>query len=148
MRHDVLIALGATSVSNENGITKYKPTNLNLSNYNSVLLSITKAKKYIEISQDRDSAISTPVIVHGRPWQVDKASVDNLTQEILTVQAGLPMSPVWRDANNSNMALTSLSDLVAIAAALKEQKLLAYQQSWARKTALDAATTIEEVNLV
>lgn len=111
-------------------------------------LDEVKTKKKIEIERDRDEAIAQQVFVHNRYWQARPTDVDNLSQEILTVQAGVPISPVWRDANNDNMVLTNVSQLIEIAAAMKVQKLTAYQNSWIRKASVDAATTIEEVEAI
>lgn len=116
--------------------------------YELISLEDAKLAKKSQIERDRDEAIAQPVFVHGRYWQARSADVDNLSQELLTVQAGVPMSPVWRDASNNNMTLTNISQLVEIASAMKAQKLLAYQNSWIRKASVDAATTIEEVNAI
>lgn len=109
-------------------------------------LADVKAAKLMQIEQDRDAAIAATVTVHDRPWQASKIDVDNLSQELLTVQAGVPMSPIWRDADNSDMVLTDVAQLVVIAAAMKMQKLLAYQTSWTRKAAVNAATTNADVD--
>jgi hypothetical protein len=111
-------------------------------------LDSLKTAKNAQIERDRDTAIATTVTVHGRPWQARPIDQDNLSQELLTVQAGVPMSPIWRDADNNDMVLTDVAQLVAIAGAMKVQKLLAYQTAWARKAALAAATTVDEIEAI
>ena len=71
-----------------------------------------------------------------------------LAAAITLAQAGGPLPAVWRDAENNNMPVTSLADLLAIAGAIAQQTQAAYARSWQRKAAVDAATTIEEVNAV
>ena len=110
-------------------------------------LTSVKNKRLYQITHDRNTSISQPVIVHGRPWQADAESQRNLANEILTTQAGVPMSPIWRDADNNNMVLTDIQQLVDIAAAFKVQTLTAYLTSWTRKEAVEAATTVEDVLL-
>ena len=112
------------------------------------LLERAKERKLKQITEDRNTAIAQPVTVHGLPWQADEVSQRNLSNEILTTSAGVFLTPVWRDANNDNMTVTSIQQLVDIAAAMKLQTLTAYQTSWARKAAVEAATTVEEVDAV
>jgi hypothetical protein len=113
-----------------------------------VALDDAKASKLTQILQDRNTALTQPVTVHGLPWQADEVSQRNLSNEILTASAGVFLSPIWRDLNNSDMTITDIQQLVDIAAAMKLQTLTAYQTSWARKAAVEAATTVEEVDAV
>jgi hypothetical protein len=111
-----------------------------------VAVDVAKTAKLTQITKDRDTAIAQPVTVHGRTWQADAESQRNLSNEILTAQAGVFLTPVWRDADNSNMPITDIQQLIDIAAAMKIQTLTAYQTSWARKAAVEAAGTVEEVD--
>jgi len=111
-------------------------------------LAEVKHAKLDQITKDRNTALAQSVTVHGRPWQADAESQRNLSNEILTASAGVFLTPVWRDANNDNMTITDIQQLVDIAAAMKLQTLTAYQTSWARKAAVEAATTVEEVDAV
>jgi hypothetical protein len=113
-----------------------------------VALEDAKASKLTQILQDRNTALAQPVTVHGRPWQADAESQRNLSNEILTASSGVFLSPIWRDLNNSDMTVTNLQQLVDIAAAMKLQTLTAYQTSWARKAAVEAATTVPEVQAI
>jgi len=111
-------------------------------------LSAKKAAKYAQIERDRDTAATANVVVFGRPWTADTRSQILLGQAITLANAGLPLPPGWRDANDEVMPITSINDLLAIAGAIAEQVQYAYAQSWARKDALAAATTPEEVDAV
>lgn len=111
-------------------------------------LETVKTQKLTQIEQDKLQQMASNVTVHGRPWQTDFTSVSNLTQEIMTVQAGVLLSPFWRDANNESMLLTSVQQLIDIASAIKTQKLQAYSVSWDRKAAVEAATTVEQVHII
>ncbi|WP_338360326.1 DUF4376 domain-containing protein, partial [Enterococcus faecalis] len=68
-----------------------------------------------------------------------------LNGAIALAQAGGPLPAVWQDAENNDMPVTSLADLLAIAGAIAQQVQQAYATSWARKAAVDAAKTAEEV---
>lgn len=46
------------------------------------------------------------------------------------------------------MPVTGIADLLAISGAIAAQVQQAYATSWARKAAVDAATTIDEVNAI
>ena len=111
-------------------------------------LPAKKAAKYAQIERDRDMAATANVVVFGRPWNADFRSQTLLSQAITLANAGLPLPSGWRDANNEIMPISSVDDLLAIAGAIAEQVQNAYAQSWARKDALAAVTTPEEVDAV
>ncbi|TCS72094.1 uncharacterized protein DUF4376 [Sulfuritortus calidifontis] len=108
-------------------------------------LDAAKAAKRERINAERDAKCVADVTVHDRRWQADKRSQELLAQAVSLAQAGLPLPAVWRDADNNDMPVTSIADLLAIAGAIAQQVQAAYAESWARKAAVDAATTIEEV---
>lgn len=108
-------------------------------------LEALKAAKKRQIEAERDAQTVADVTAHGRRWQADKRSQELLGQAIALAQAGLPLPPVWRDADNRDMPVTSLADLLAIARAIAAQVQQAYATSWTRKMAVDAATTVEEI---
>lgn len=108
------------------------------------LVALKDAKK-LRINAERDAQCTADVVVFGRRWQADKRSQELLIQAISLAQAGLPLPPVWRDADNHDMPVTALSDLLAIAGAIAQQVQTAYVQAWTRKAAVDVATTAEEV---
>ena len=111
-------------------------------------LSAKKAIKYAQIEQERDAAASANVVVFGRPWTADIRSQMLLGQAITLANAGLPLPPGWRDANDGVMPITGINDLLAIAGAIAAQVQNAYAESWARKDALAAATTLAEIDAV
>jgi len=113
-----------------------------------ILLPIAKLKKYNEINNQRDAQITQNVTVFNRPWQADERSQDLLTKTITMIQFGIPLPPSWRDANNDSMPLSSVTQLVQIAGAIAYNTQVAYNTSWARKAALEAATTVEEVEVI
>lgn len=112
------------------------------------LLAEAKATKKRQIEAERDAACELPVTALGRTWDADKRSQELLNGTIALAQAGGPLPAVWRDYDNNDMSVTSINDLLAIAGAIAQQVQQAYATSWARKAAVDAATTIEEVNAV
>jgi hypothetical protein len=107
-----------------------------------------KAERYRQIGRERDAACFADVTVHGRPWQADARSQQMLASAILLTQAGVYTPTVWRDADNNDMTITSLVQLVAIAGAMAAQTQAAYTTSWVRKAALEAATTVQDVEAV
>lgn len=111
-------------------------------------LAEAKAAKTADIERDRDAACVADVTAHGRPWQADTRSQALLGQAITLASAGLPLPPVWRDADNNDMAIAGLADLLAIAGAIAAQVQVAYATGWTRKAALAAAETIEDVGAV
>lgn len=121
-----------------NGETFIPPEDTSLSNAIAVKLS--------QIESDRDAACVANVGAHGRTWQADKTSQELLGQAITLASAGLPLPAEWRDADNNNMAITTIGDLLVIAGAIAYQVQVSYATSWMRKAAVDAATTAEEVD--
>ena len=112
------------------------------------MLAEVKAAKKRQIEAERDAACEQPVTALGRTWDADKRSQELLNGAIALAQAGGPIPAVWRDHDNNDMSIANLSDLLAIAGAIAQQVQQAYAASWARKAAVDAATTIEGVNAV
>ena len=112
------------------------------------LLAEAKIAKKRQIEAERDAACEQPVTALGRTWDADKRSQELLNGAIALAQAGGPLPAVWRDRDNNDMPIANISDLLTIAGAIAQQVQQAYATSWARKAAVDAATTIEEVNAV
>lgn len=112
------------------------------------MLAEAKAAKKRQIEAERDAACEQPVKALGRTWDADKRSQELLNGAIVLAQAGGPLPAVWRDYDNNDMPIADISDLLAIAGAIAQQVQQAYATSWARKAAVDAATTIDEVNAV
>lgn len=112
------------------------------------MLAEAKAAKKRQIEAERDAACEQPVTALERTWDADKRSQELLNGAIALAQAGGPIPAVWRDRDNNDMPITDISDLLAIAGAIAQQVQQAYATSWERKAAVDAATTIEDVNAV
>jgi len=110
------------------------------------VLAELKASKKRQIEAERDAACEQPVTALGRTWDADKRSQELLASAITLAQAGAPLPTVWRDHDNDNMPVTSIADLLAISGAIAAQVQQAYATSWMRKAAVDAATTIDEVD--
>lgn len=97
------------------------------------------------INELRDSACAANVMAHGRPWQVDPRSRDLLNDAITRALAGRPLPPVWRDADNEDMSIEDIEDLLAITDTLAANVQNAYMTSWARKASLENCQTVEAV---
>jgi hypothetical protein len=113
-----------------------------------VVLSEAKTARRAAITAARDSACQADVVVTGRTWQADARSQQMLASAITLGSAGLPLPASWRARDNSNMPVSSLADLLPIAAAIAAQTHAAYEKSWALKAQIDAATTTAQVEAV
>lgn len=107
-----------------------------------------KAAKRAQITAERDAACVAPVQALGHTWQADPGSQALLTKAVTLASVGLPLPEVWRSRDNYDMPVDSIGDLLAIAGAMAAQTQAAYATSWARKDALAAAETIEEIDAV
>ena len=107
-----------------------------------------KAVKRTEIEADRAAQCVADVTAIGHQWQADNPSQALLTKAITMALAGLPLPDVWRSRDNYDMAVDTIGDLLAIAGAMAAQTQTAYATSWARKAALAAAETIEDIDAV
>lgn len=110
------------------------------------LLAEAKAARKRQIEAERDAACWQPVTALGRTWDADKRSQELLASAITLAQAGGPLPAVWRDHDNNDMPVTDIADLLAIAGAIIQQVQTAYATSWARKAAVDAASTSSMVD--
>lgn len=111
-------------------------------------LAEVKSAKLAQIERDRDTQRYANVSAWGRNWQADQTSQDLLNGAINLAGHGVPLPAVWRDADNADMPVTTLSDLVTIAYAMAAATQTAYATSWARKAAVEAATTVAGVEAV
>jgi hypothetical protein len=112
------------------------------------VLNEAKAARRAAINAARDAACQADVTVAGTAWQADARSQQMLASAITIGGAGLPLPASWRARDNSNMAVSSLSDLLPIAAAIAAQTQAAYEKGWALKAQIDAATTAAEVEAI
>lgn len=111
-------------------------------------LDAIKAARRAAVNIARDAACVADVTVNGKAWQADARSQQMLASAIALAGAGLPLPASWRARDNSNMPVTGLADLLAIAGAMAAQTQAAYEKSWALKAQIDAATTAAEVEAV
>ena len=96
-------------------------------------LAEAQQSKRSEIERSRDLASTANVTALGRQWQADERSQKLLGNAITLASSGLPLPTHWRDANNINFPVTSLTDLLAIAGAIADQTQAAYAKSWSKK---------------
>lgn len=107
-----------------------------------------KAAKFAEIEASRDAAVAANATALGYQWQADDRSVKLLNGAITLGAQGAPLPAVWRTADNINMPVSSLADLLAIAGAIAAQTQTAYARSWVLKAAVESATTIQQVEAI
>ena len=100
------------------------------------------------VHQQRGARRLENIVVFGRPWQADLASQDLLNKAIGLALAGAPLPTVWRDDNNDDMPITSIEQLAAIGGAMAQQTEAVYHRSWELKVDIEAATTVEELDLI
>ena len=104
-----------------------------------------KAAKRAEINADRDAAVNAPVEALGHTWDSTYVSQFRINSAIALALNGLPLPSVWRDYHNVDMPVTDVAELLAIGAAMAVATETAMHVSWARKAALSAAETLEEI---
>ena len=104
-----------------------------------------KAEKRAEINADRDAAVNAPVEALGHTWDSTYVSQFRINSAIALALNGLPLPSVWRDYHNVDMPVTDVAELLAIGAAMAVATETAMHVSWARKAALSAAETLEEI---
>lgn len=111
-------------------------------------IKVAKAAKRAEITAERDAACVAPVQAIGRTWQADEASQALLNKAITLAAAGLPLPTVWRDADNVDLPITSIAQLLAIGGAMAAATQAAYTSAFARKDALKDADTLAEIEAI
>lgn len=111
-------------------------------------LGRTKKIKYDWVHMERDIRCIADAVAYDRPWQADLRSQDLLNKAVGLALSGAPLPTVWRDSNNNDMPITSVEQLVVIGRAMAQQTEIVYHRSWQLKAAIDAATTIEELNAI
>lgn len=107
-----------------------------------------KLQKKERIESVRDRLRYADVSAIGHLWQADENSQLLLLKAIVTGQAGLGLPPVWRSANNVDVEITSINQLLAIAGAMAVQTQVSYTWSWTKKAALLAAANETELSQV
>ena len=111
-------------------------------------IAIAKIKKQEIINKERDLSCYNNVTVNGKIWQADMTSQWLLSNSIRRAKGGKPLPNIWRTADNENIPITNIAILENIEDAIVNQVQNAYAVSWQRKTALETATTVEEVEAI
>lgn len=109
-------------------------------------LPVVKAVKANAITQARNAEIAAGVIYGGHTYAADPTSALNLTATVSAIQAGIPLPADygWRDEANVKVPMTP-AQLVELAAVMLAHVNACYNNSWVKKDAAEAATTVEEV---
>lgn len=108
-------------------------------------LAYAKYLKRIELEVARDTACYLDVPAHNTHWQADKRSQELLTSALTLANLGMPLPAVWRDANNVDMPIATVTELLIIAGAMATQTQAAYTKSWQLKEDINTATTAEQL---
>lgn len=110
-----------------------------------------KLKKKASIQTLRDQNISKGCTTPAGVVDTDAASLRNIMATYQAAALALltsnPFSITWRMADNSSVTLDSMGMIGMGNAVLARTKAI-YENSWALKASLAAATTIEEANAV
>lgn len=108
-----------------------------------------KIKKDKDINLDRANALDAGFEWEGNRFDADNLSRTNLAGYVAMVDANinLPANFTWRDMDNNDIPITE-ETIKAFATAMNTFMNDCYVASWERKTALDAATTVEEIRAV
>lgn len=107
-----------------------------------------KARKKADVEAERDRLTTEPASALGRQWDADTRSQTLLNGAITLALAGGPLPLFWRDADNVNMAITDIAQLVAIGGAIAANVQQTYIDSWDLKADIIAANTPGAVKLI
>lgn len=107
-----------------------------------------KVAKRVEIEADKDRECHVDVQAMGHTWQADEYSQLMLDKAVSSYSIGIPLPPAWRSKANVNVPVAGIETLAAIIGAIAANTNAAYVRMWARKAALDAATTLQEIGEV
>lgn len=107
-----------------------------------------KAVKRAEIIADKERECHVDVQALGHTWQADEYSQLMLDKAVSSYSIGIPLPPAWRTRANVNVPVTGIETLSAIIGAIAANTNAAYVRMWTRKAALDAATTLPEIDEV
>lgn len=110
-----------------------------------VLLADAKTAKLAELQAAYETANYADIDHAGKTWKADQAA-QQLLAAVLSVGSA-PPGMYWRDITEANNTVT-YSDLQALAAAIRDRGLLLDTNLYTKKAAVEAATTIEEVNSI
>jgi hypothetical protein len=106
-------------------------------------------RKKSKINGSRETAINAGVIYNDQTYDSDDRSRANLTATVSALQAGIPLPQgfTWRSADNQDVPFDA-ADLIGLAAAMMEHVNTQYQKSWALKTTVSAAASVEALDAI
>lgn len=107
-----------------------------------------KAAKRSEIEADKERECHADVQALGHTWQADDYSQLLLNKAVSSYSIGVPLPPAWRSKDNVNVPITGIETLAAIIRGIAVNTNAAFVRMWTRKAALDAATTLQELDEV
>lgn len=110
-----------------------------------VLLADAKTAKLAELQAAYEAANYADIEHASKTWKADRDS-QQLLATVLSV-GSVPPGMYWRDVTETQNPMT-YSDLQALAAAILERGLLLDSNLDTKKAAVEAATTIGEVNAI
>lgn len=117
------------------------------------LLGVDKRARQAYINARRDAVIAGGVAFNGWTFDTDTVSVNNLTAAVAFIQAApgadleVPASVSWRDAGNTDRALTP-AQLVGLGAAIFTLVQTAHYTARQLKDAIETATSEAEINAI
>lgn len=109
------------------------------------VLTDAKAEKIIELTSVYEAATYANIEHASKTWKADRDS-QQLLAAVLSV-GSVPESMYWRDVTESQNPM-SFSDLQALAGAILVRGLLVDSNLAAKKAAVEAATTLAEVDAI
>lgn len=107
-----------------------------------------KAVKRAEIIADKERECHVDVQALGHTWQADEYSQLMLDKAVSSYSIGIPLPPAWRTRANVNVPVTGIETLSAIIGVIAANTNAAFVRMWERKAALEAATTLQEIDEV
>jgi hypothetical protein len=102
-------------------------------------LAEKQESKKNEINARRDVELVKNITVNNHDWQADKDSQNLIMDAVQAHALGLGLPSMWRTADNINVTITDVQQLVDIVSAIKTRTESVYYHSWVKKAAIDAA---------
>lgn len=110
--------------------------------------ALTKAKqeKKTQVETMRQVKNAAPLFYEEALFDADERAQSNVMAWMVNITNGLsvPSGFVWRDANNIDRPADE-AFITGLGAAMVQRGSLLYQQAWQQKAAIDALTSISEV---
>ena len=102
------------------------------------------------LNSEREILLDSATVEYNSvTYDADSRSIDNINGTLTAIQAGITVAePItWRAADNTNQSLTH-AQLTELAGLMFANVQSVYQTSWDKKAAVDAASTVEDVQAV